>query len=197
MSNAAAGSILFELVEAARRLLLLSKVVPRLDPLQTDLPALGGAHTLDLQSMAECAAHAATLLIERRLTWAFDPAGLSILARAANLRGLEDLQADAEACDSEGSGPDIDDGARRACLFLCGTLTKEPRPRTQVCQLYILVDDAAERRRQKGRRISFGRVPDAVVLREIGSVESAMERLFDARGLSQHERLDLLSGIHP
>lgn len=200
MPNAADGSVLSELVETARRLLLLSKIVSSVGPLPLDSPLSEGMDPRAAGLMAECSAHASALLTEGRLTWAFDPMELSVLARMANLRTPADLDAaiEADAQDElDGSGADIEDDARSACLRLCRTLTKESPNPSAACDLHALVDCASERRRRGNPKIAFGRIPDRVVLRETGDVGDALGRLFDARGFSQLERLDLLSRIFP
>ena len=122
--------ILLDLVEAARRLRLLSNAVRLLyeDTIgpNPSMPSHPGrkAAPIYLEMVSECASHLGALLAEGRLSWAFDSADLFVLARAARLRSLEDLFLDdIEACDLGGGRPDIDEKARRAAGRLCGGLT--------------------------------------------------------------------------
>jgi len=148
-----------------------------------------------LEMVSECASHFDALLAEGRLSWAFDSADLLLLARAARLRSLEDLLDDIGACDLGGGRPDIDETARQAAARLCDALTLTNKHGT--CVLAWMVNDASRVNNETNSQFPLGRLRDAVVLAWILDTDAALHKLFDARSLSHHERLEILSGDVP
>ena len=60
-----------------------------------------------------------------------------------------------------------------------------------------MINDASRPIDCTDRRFSLGRLRDAVVLAWVRDADAALQNLFDARGLSHHERLEILSGGVP